>query len=103
MVLDHVMVALRVCWLCLVPRRWSVRVEGLVVVVGVLVVLVVVWCGVVRRYREVGLWGLAALGRGGDAAGGGRCSIGALGGNGLGGGGGVVVVLVVPCPLALRE
>ena len=48
-----------------------------------------------------GLWGPAALGRGGDSAGGGRCSIVALGGRALGGGGRVVMVLVVPCPLAL--
>ena len=32
-------VVLRVCWLCVVPRRWRVRWQGLVVVVYVMV-----WC-----------------------------------------------------------
>ena len=38
------MVVLRVCWLCVVPRRWRVRWWGLVVVVYVMV-----WCGDVCR------------------------------------------------------
>ena len=45
----------------------------------------VVRCGAPRGVG--GLWGPAALGHGGDAAGGGRCSIGASGGRGRGGAG----------------
>ena len=60
----------------------------------------VVWCDAPRGV--VGLWELAALGRGGDAAGGVAVVLGHRGVR-VGDGGGVVVVLVVPCPLALRE
>ena len=87
MVLDRVVVVWRVCWLCVVPRRWWVWWQGLVVVE-----YVIVWCGDVRYVGWVvrGAW--LCWGRGGDVAGGGRCSMGALGGRGWEGrgrGGGV--------------
>ena len=45
----------RVCWLCVVPRRWRVRWQGLVVVVYVMV-----WCSEVCRVgwvaRGARLW-----------------------------------------------
>ena len=42
------MVPVRVCRLCVVPRLWWKQWQGLVVVVGVPVVHVMVWCDVVR-------------------------------------------------------
>ena len=54
-VLNHVVVLVWVCWLRVVPRRWWVQWQGLVVVVGVPVVHVMVWLGVVqssRRFRS---------------------------------------------------
>ena len=77
MVLHRVVVVWRVCWLCVVPRRWWVWWQGLVVVEYVMV-----WCGDVRYVGWVVRGGLVVLGRGGDVAGGGRCSMGALGGRG---------------------
>ena len=52
-VLDRVVVVLRVCWLCVVPRRWWVWWQGLVVVEYVMV-----WCGDVRYVGWVdhGAW-----------------------------------------------
>ena len=61
--------------------------------------------GVVRCSAPCGSGGLSApfaQGHGGDAVGGGRCSIGASGGRGRRGGG-VVMVLVAPHSLTLRE
>ena len=90
-------VMLRVCWLCVVPRRWWVRWQGLVVVVHVMVS-----CGEVCRVGWVARgarlrWGVVAMQLVGVPV--------VLGDRGVGVGrdGGVVVVLVVPCPLALRE
>ena len=71
------MVVWRVCWLCVVPRRWWVWWQGLVVVEYVMV-----WCGDVRYVGLGGSRGLVVLGRGGDVAAGGHCSSGALGGRG---------------------
>ena len=48
MVLDRVVVVWRVCRLCVVPRRWWVWLQGLVVVEHVMV-----WCGDVRYVRRV--------------------------------------------------
>ena len=48
-VLDCVVVVVRVCPLRVVPRRRWKRWRGLVVVVGVSVVHVMVWCDPVRR------------------------------------------------------
>ena len=47
------MVVWRVCWLCVVPRRWWVWWQGLVVVEYVMV-----WCGDVRYVGWVvpGAW-----------------------------------------------
>ena len=71
-------------------------------VVGVPVIHVMVWCGVVRfvgwvAFRGRLRWGVVVMQLVGVAA--------VLGhrGVGVGGGGGVVMVLVVPCPLAPRE
>ena len=41
------MVVLRVCWLCVVPRRWWVWWQGLVVVEYKMV-----WCGDVRYVQR---------------------------------------------------
>ena len=49
LVLDCVVVVVRVCRLCVAPWQWWVPWQGLVVVVGVSVEHVVVWCGQVRR------------------------------------------------------
>ena len=51
--LDRVVVVLRVCWLCVVPRRWWVWWQGLVVVEYVMV-----WCSDVRYVGWVvrGAW-----------------------------------------------
>ena len=53
MALDRVVVVWRVCRLCVVPRRWWVWRQGLVVVVHVMV-----WCGDVRYVGWVvrGAW-----------------------------------------------
>ena len=55
------MVVLRVCWLCVVPWRWWVWWQGLVVVEYVMV-----WCGDVRYVgwvvREAWLcWGVVGM------------------------------------------
>ena len=55
------MVVLRVCWLCMVPRRWQVRWQGLVVVVPLMV-----WCGEVCRVGWVARggqlrWGVVVM------------------------------------------
>ena len=60
------MVLVRVCWLCVVPRRCRVRWQGLMMVVGVPVVHVMVWCGVVRRVGRVACgarlrWGVVVM------------------------------------------
>ena len=60
------LVVLRVCRLCVVPRRWWEWWQGLVVVVAVSVVHVMVWFGVVRRVGWVACrgrlhWGVAAM------------------------------------------
>ena len=57
MVLDRVVAVVTVCWLCMVPRRWWVRCQGSLVVVGVPVVHVMVWWGVVRRVGWVACGG----------------------------------------------
>ena len=49
MVLDYVVVLVRVCWLCVVPRHCCERWQGLVVMVDVYTVRVMVWCGPVWR------------------------------------------------------
>ena len=67
------MVVWRVCRLCVVPRRWWVWWQGLVAVEYVMV-----WCGDVRYVGWVVYRGLVVLGRGGDVAGGGRCSFGGI-------------------------
>ena len=97
MVLDSVVVVLRVCWLCVVPRHLWMRWQGPVVVVHLMA-----WCVVVRRVRWVACggrlrWGVVVMQLVGVAV--------VLGHRGVGvwGGGGVLVVLVVPCPLALLE
>ena len=53
LVLDRVVVVWRECWLCVVPRRWWVWWQGLVVVEYVMV-----WCGDVRYVGWVvrGAW-----------------------------------------------
>ena len=71
-------------------------------VVGVPVVHVMVWCGVVRRMGWVAFagwlrWGLVVMQLVGVAVVFGHRGVG------VAGGGSVVVVLVVPCPLAVRE
>ena len=77
------MVVLSVCWLCVVPRRWWVRWQGLVVVVHVIVwygeVCPVGWVARGARLRWgvvmvqlVGVavvWGHRGVGVGRDAAG----------------------------------
>ena len=52
-VLDHVVVVVRVCWSRLAPWEWWLRWQGLVVVVGVSVVHVVLWCGPMCRQGRV--------------------------------------------------
>ena len=91
------LVVSRVCWLCVVPRHWWVRWQGLVVVVHVMV-----WCGEVCRGGWVAhgarlRWGVVVMQLVGVAV--------VLGHQGVEvrRNGGVLVVLVVPCLLALRE
>ena len=101
MLLDRVVVVVTVCWLCVVPRRWWVRWQGLVVVVHVPVVHVMVWCGVMCRVGLVACggrlrWGAVVMELVGVAV--------VLGHQGVGGGGGgVAMVLVAPSSLALCE
>ena len=101
-VLDRVVVVVRVCWLCVVPQRWWVRWEGLVVVVGAPVVYVMVSCGVVRRVGWVACGGQLRLGVVVMEV---VVVAVVLGhrGVGVGRGGGVVMVLVAPYSLALHE
>ena len=61
MVLGRVVVVLRVCWLCVVPWRWWVRWQGLVLVVHVMV-----WCPEVCRVGWVARaarlrWGVVVM------------------------------------------
>ena len=61
MVLDRVVVVLRVCWFCVVPRRWRLRCWELVVVVYVMM-----WCREVCRvgwvFRGARLcWGVVGM------------------------------------------
>ena len=62
MVLDCVVVVVRLCWLRVVPQRQWKRWQGLVVVIGVSVVHMMVWCFPVRRVGWVacGAWGAGA-------------------------------------------
>ena len=92
----------RVGRLCVVPRRWWERWQGLVVVVGVPVVHAMVCCGVVRRVGSVACggrlrWGVVVMQLVGVAVVMGHQGVG------VGGGRGVVMVLVAPDSLALRE
>ena len=96
------MVVVRVCRLCVVPwHRWQ-RWQWLMVVVGVSVVHVMVWCGPVCRVGRLACgsrlhWGVLVMELVGVAV-----VLGHLG-VGVGGGGGVLMVLVVPRCDALRE
>ena len=102
MVLDCLVVVVRACRLhVLLWRRWE-RWQGLVVVVGVSLVHVMVWCGPVRRVGWVAYegrlrWGVVVMAAMGVAV--------VLGHQGVGvrGGGGVQMVLLVPRSLALLE
>ena len=103
MVVDRVVVVVRVCWPCVVPRHWRVGWQGLVVVLGVPVVQVMVWCGVVRCMGWVACggwlrWGVVVMELVGVAIVLGHQRVGVEGGDG-----GVVMVLVAPRSLALRE
>ena len=93
---------MRVCWLSLVPPHWWVRWQGLVVAVGVPVVQVMPWRGVVRRlgWEACGgrlRWGVVGMELVGVAVVLGHREVG------VGGDGGVVMVLEAPRPLSLRE
>ena len=99
-VLSRVVVVMRVCRLRVVPWHWWGRWHGLVVVVGVSVAHVMVWCGPVRRVEACGpqlCWGVVMMELVGVAM--------VLGHReaGVRGGGGVLVLLVVPRSVALRE
>ena len=95
-------VVVRVCRLCVVPRRRLQRWQGLVVVLGVSVVHVMVWCGPVRRVGWVACWGRLRWGVVVMKLVGVAVVLGHRG-VGVGGGGGVLMVLVAPRSLALRE
>ena len=101
-VLDCVAAVVGVCRLRVVPgHRWE-RWQGLVVVVGVSVVHVMVWCGPVCRVGWVAYggrlrWGVVVIQLVGVAVVFGHRGVG------VGGGGGVLMVLVVPRSLALRQ
>ena len=94
-VVDCVVVVVRVCPLCVVPRRRWERWQALVVVVGVSVVHVMVWCGPVCGGQL--RWGVVVMELVEAAV--------VFGHQGVGvrGGGGVLMVLVVPGSLALHE
>ena len=101
-VLDCVVVVARLCWLRVLPRRQWKWWQGLVVVLGVSVVLMMVWCGPVRRVGWVACgarlrWGVVVMVLVGVAV------VFEHQGVAVGGGGGVLMVLVVPRSLALRE
>ena len=94
------MLVVGVCLLCVVPRSWWVWWQGLVVMVGVPVVHVMVWCAVVHRVGWVACgggprWGVGVIELVGVAV--------VLGHQGVEEGRGVVMVLVAPRSLALRE
>ena len=96
------MVVVGVCQLFVVPRRWLERWQGLVLVLGVPVVHLMVWCGVVRRVGWVAFWGRLRQGvlvmqLVGVPVVLGHQRVGVLGGQG------VVMVLGAPCSLALCE
>ena len=93
---------LRVCRLCVVPRGWWERWQGLVLVVGVSVVHVMVWCGVVHDVGWVACRGQLRSGVVVMQLVGVAVVLGHQG-VGVGGVGGTVMVLVAPRYLALRE
>ena len=101
-VLRRVVVVVRVCRLCVAPWHCWVRWQGLVVVVGLSVVHVMVWCGTVRRVGWLACgprlcWGVVMMELVGVAV------VLEHQEAGVGVGGGLVVLLVVPRALALRE
>ena len=102
LVVDRVVVVLGGCWLRVAPWHCWERWQGLVVVLGVSIVHVVLWCGPVRRMGWVACgprlgWGVVLMELVGVPV------VFRHRGAGVGGGGGVLMPLLGPRILALRE